>query len=53
MLERFRSSQEGTLFEQFLALRQESSDMEDMPKHVMEGTFVNGLKSDIRAEVRM
>ena len=66
LLDRFRSTQEGSLYERFLALRQEGSMREfhqvfkwmalvlpGLPEHVLEGVFINGLRPDIRAEVRL
>ena len=62
----FRSTQEGTVEERYLALRQWGFDkdyrlcfrtlaspIEDMPKAKLEGHFINGLKPDIRAEIRV
>ena len=48
LLDRFRQTQEGSLCEQFLA-----TTLDDVPEHVQESTFINCLKPDIRAEVRM
>ena len=66
LLGRFRQTQEGTLCDQFLSLRQEGSVrdylrtfeslaavVDEEPKHVQESTFINGLKPEIRAKVRM
>ena len=66
LLDRFRHTKDGTLSKQFLSLRQEGSvrdyllmfellatTLEDMPKHVQESGFINGLKSEIKANVRM
>lgn len=63
---RFRSTQEGTVEERFMALRQWgtvrdyrncfetlASPIEEMPEAVLEGHFVNGLKPEIRAEIRV
>ncbi|GKE06865.1 ankyrin repeat-containing protein, partial [Tanacetum coccineum] len=57
LLERFQPSQEGTLYEQFLAITQEGSAREyvslfetlagqlvGIPEQVMEGTFIKGLR---------
>nr|GEV41245.1 putative mitochondrial protein [Tanacetum cinerariifolium] len=56
LLERFQLSQEGTLYEQFLAITQEGSAREHvslfetlagqlagLPEEVMEGTFIKGV----------
>ena len=64
--ERFRSSQEGTVEERLLALRQEGSVRDyrlmfemlaapvvDVPESILEGQFINGLKPEIRAELRV
>ena len=66
LIDRFQHTQEETLCEQFLSLRQEDSvkeylstfemlaaTMENMPLHIQESTFINGLKPEIRANVRM
>lgn len=66
MLERFQSSQEGTLYEQFLAITQEGSAREyvslfetlagqlvGISEQVMEGTFIKGLKPELRSTVRV
>ena len=66
LLDRFRRIQEGTLCEQFLSLRPDgsvrdylrtfellASALDGVPKNVQESTFINGLKLEIRAEVRM
>ncbi|PWA91318.1 Ty3/gypsy retrotransposon protein [Artemisia annua] len=66
LLERFQSSQEGTLYEQFLAITQEGSAREyvslfetlagqlvGISEQVMEGTFIKGLKPELRAAVRV
>ena len=59
-------TQEGSLCERFLAMRQEGSMREfcstfksaatilpGLPKQVLEGVFINGLRPNIRAEVRL
>ena len=64
--ERFRPTQEGTAYEQFLALRQVgtvdeyrrqfellAASLNDIPDTIQEGNFINGLKEEIRAEIRM
>ena len=66
LLGRFRQTQEGTLCDQFLSLRQEglvrdylhnfeslAAVVDEEPEHVQESTFINGLKPEIRAKVRM
>ena len=66
LLVRFSQNQEGSLCEKFLSLKQESTVREyrrvfvslaspwpNLPEHVMESAFINGLRPDIRAEVRM
>ena len=63
---RFRSSQEGTLHEQFQAIQQMgtianyrhdfellSAPLHDLPMEVLKSTFVKGLKPDVRAELRI
>lgn len=66
LLEHFRPSQEGMILEKILALHQETTVREyqrafeifpapllSLPEGVLVGSFVNGLKPTIRAEVRM
>ncbi|GKA83095.1 5'-3' exoribonuclease 4, partial [Tanacetum coccineum] len=66
LLIRFQQSQEGNLYEQFLAITQEESArayvalFEKMPcqlvgisESVMEATFIKGLKPALRAAVRV
>ncbi|GJW50723.1 ankyrin repeat-containing protein [Tanacetum coccineum] len=66
LLERFQSSQEGTLYEQLLAITQEGStrvyaslfetlagQLVGIPKQVMEGTFIKGLRPELRSAVRV
>ena len=66
LLDRFGHTQDGTMCEQFLSLKQEGSvrdylrafeqlemTLEDVPKHIQESTFINGLKPNIQAEVRI
>ena len=66
MRNRLRPTQEGTVEEQFLALWQWGSvkdyrlcfetlaaPLEEMPEALLEGHFVNGLKVDIRAKMRV
>ncbi|KAL2518687.1 Mediator of RNA polymerase II transcription subunit 25 [Abeliophyllum distichum] len=63
MRNRFRSSQEGSLEERFLALRQEGSvreyrllfetltaPIEDVSDAMLEGHFINGLSPEVQAE---
>ncbi|GKA78842.1 ankyrin repeat-containing protein [Tanacetum coccineum] len=64
LLERFQLSQEGTLYEQFLAITQEGSAREyvnlfetlagqlvGIPEEVMEGTFIKGLRPELRSAI--
>lgn len=66
ILEGFLQSREGSVCERLLALRQDgtvreyrrqfemlATHMTDIPDSVLEGSFVNGLKQEIRAEVLM
>ncbi|XP_052196517.1 uncharacterized protein LOC127803919 [Diospyros lotus] len=66
LVNRFRSTQEGIAEERFLALRQMrsvkdyrlcfetlASSLERLPEAFLEGHFLNGLKLDIRAEMRV
>ena len=66
LLERFKPSQERTMYKALLALRQERSIRDYQPrfetmatpltgvsKELLEGSFVNGLRCDIQAELRM
>ena len=66
LLDCFSLAQEGTLCEQFLSLRQEGlireylrafefigATLDNVPEHVQESTFINGLKPEIMLEVRM
>ncbi|PON81445.1 hypothetical protein TorRG33x02_227960 [Trema orientale] len=66
LIERFRYSQGGTLCEKFLTLKQVgtvstyrpefevlASSLHDVPEHILESTFINGLISQIRAQVRL
>ncbi|GJU72446.1 ankyrin repeat-containing protein [Tanacetum coccineum] len=66
LLERFQPSQEGTLYEQFMAITQEGSAREyvslfetlagqlvGIPEQVMEGTFIKGLRPELRSAVRV
>lgn len=66
LLQQFRPLHSGTLCEQWLAVKQTGSvsefkrqfielaaSLERMPENVLMGHFVNGLKEDIRVEVRM
>ena len=66
LLERFQPSQEGGLYEQFLAIRQEGTVREyigtfetlaaqlgGIPERGMEGTFIKGLKDELKASVRL
>ena len=64
--DRFGLSQGGSLCERFLALRQEdlvrgfcqtfetaASMLQGLPKPMLEGVFINRLRPEIRAEVRL
>ncbi|GKA50082.1 ankyrin repeat-containing protein [Tanacetum coccineum] len=64
LLDRFQQSQEGSLYEQFLAITQDGSAREyvalfeklagqlvGVPETILEGTFIKGLKQDLRAVV--
>nr|GEW95546.1 potassium transporter 7 [Tanacetum cinerariifolium] len=66
LLERFQLSQEGTLYEQFLAITQEGSAHEyvnlfetlagqlvGIPEEVMKGTFIKGLRPELWSDVRV
>ena len=66
LLECFGLTQEGSTCEKFLAIQQEgmvrdyrrlfealSSPLTDLSEEVLESTFINGLRPDIRAKVRM
>lgn len=66
MLKKFRSSQKGSLYEQWVALEQESdvreycwkliefsAPLDYIPEEVAIGIFLNGLKYEIRAEIRV
>ncbi|GKA27344.1 putative mitochondrial protein, partial [Tanacetum coccineum] len=66
LLIRFQQSQEGNLYEQFLAITQEESarayvalfeklacQLVGIPESVMEATFIKGLKPALRAAVRV
>ena len=66
LLMRFRSSQEGTLHEQFLAIRQVgtvaeyrrdfellSAPLRDLTMEVLESTFVKELKPEVSTELRI
>nr|GEV17911.1 ankyrin repeat-containing protein [Tanacetum cinerariifolium] len=66
LLERFQLSQDGTLYEQFLAITQEGSGREyvnlfetlagqlvGVLEEVMEGTFIKGLRPELRSAVRV
>lgn len=66
ILERFRPTQEGSLCEKFLSLRQETTvrdyrrqfeilaaPLTELSEQVLESTFVKGLKPDIKAEIRL
>lgn len=66
MLLRFRSTQEGSLCEKILAVKQEGSVAEfrrtfktlaapvvGLTEEVLESTFINGLKPEIKVEVRL
>ncbi|KAI3522148.1 hypothetical protein L1887_11628 [Cichorium endivia] len=66
LLDRFQPSQEGSLQEQFLGIRQEGSareyvgrfeqlaaQLEGTQESILEGTFIKGLKPDLRKSVRI
>lgn len=66
VLRQFRSANSGTLHEQWLAVKQETSVHEyrkkfietaspllDVPESLMLGHFINGLKEDLRDELRV
>lgn len=66
ILQRFRPLHSGTLCEQWLAVKQIRSvaefrrqfiemaaPLKQIPENILMGHFVNGLKEDIRAKVRM
>ncbi|GJT47004.1 ankyrin repeat-containing protein [Tanacetum coccineum] len=66
LLDWFQPSQEGNLYEQFLAITQDVSAREyvglleqlagqlrGVLEEVMEGTFIKGLKPDLRSSVRV
>ncbi|GKD97852.1 ankyrin repeat-containing protein [Tanacetum coccineum] len=66
LLERFQPSQEGTLYEQLLAITQEGSAREyvslfetlvgqlvGIPEQVMEGTFIKGLRPKLWSGVQV
>ena len=66
LLERFCTSQEGTLLDQLFALRQSSSvhdfqqrfevlsaPLKEVADAVLESAFVNGLREDVRPELRL
>ncbi|XP_052185288.1 uncharacterized protein LOC127796925 [Diospyros lotus] len=63
---RFRPTQEGSIEERFLALRQKgtvkeyrqcfealASPLENLPEAMLDGHFINGLQPDIKAELRV
>nr|GEU65699.1 ankyrin repeat-containing protein [Tanacetum cinerariifolium] len=66
LLNRFQQSQKGSLYEQFLAIKQDGSaqkyvalfeklagQLVGVPETIMVGTFNKGLKQDLRAVVRV
>lgn len=66
LIDRFRHSQQGDLYEMLMALRQEGlvtehrerferllAPMKDAPKECLTGAFKRGLKPSIRAELCM
>ena len=59
LLERFRTLQEGTLLDQLFALHQSSyvrkfhRHFEEVADAVLESAFVNGLREDLRVELRL
>ena len=65
-MERFQASQEGSVQEQFLDIRQTSmvreyvdrfegfaSQLGQIPESVQHSTFIKGLKEEVRADVRI
>lgn len=66
LLRRFRNNQEGSMYDRFLGLKQETTvkeyrkqfemlaaSLEQISEPVLESTFVKGLKSDIKGELRV
>lgn len=66
LLRRFRNNQEGSMYDRFLGLKQETTvkeyrkqfemlaaSLEQISEPVLESTFIKGLKSDIKAELRV
>lgn len=66
LLDRFQQTQEGLICEKFLALRQKgtvreyqqmyealTAPLDNVSDFVLEGAFINGLRPDILADVRM
>ena len=66
LLRQFRSTHTGSLHEQWIALKQEGSvrdyrrrfielaaPLDNIPEELALGTFVNGLRPEIRAELRI
>lgn len=66
MLKRFLSTQERTTYEKFLAILQEgtvaeyrhqfevmAAPLKDISEQILEGVFMNGLRVEIQAEVRI
>ena len=52
MSERFFSLwQEGTLYEYRRDFERVTSTMDDIPKRLLKGQFINGLRPDIQAEL--
>lgn len=66
LLVRFQPSYEGNIYEQFLSIHQAGTardyvcefeklagQMLDLPEEVLEGTFIKGLKPELRSAVRV
>ena len=66
LLERFQQSYEGTLCEQFLGITQDGTardyvalfgrlacELVGIPEPVLQGTFINGLRPELRASIRV
>ncbi|KAL6527965.1 hypothetical protein OROHE_014915 [Orobanche hederae] len=66
MLRQFRPTYSGSLYEQWLALKQHGTAVEyrrdfielaapltNVPEDIALGNFINGLKDDVKAEVRL
>nr|GEV90474.1 ankyrin repeat-containing protein [Tanacetum cinerariifolium] len=66
LLNRFQPSQDGNLYEQFLKIKQDgtareyvtlfetlAAQLEGISENILEGTFIKGLKQDLRHSVRV